>query len=544
MSFPILKSAVRSATLVGAVAAAVVVMAESPRVSARARLTADSPVEALQAVQEAPSISGELRWSGDRAAALIEAIDRKLNYIPGDVLVKFKAGTTIGGAERALSSLRSRPAVDDLVWTGNVARLHDASSWDAHALAATLASQPEVQFAEPNYLHPLPRGEKSSFTAESGQGRAYAVPTLTPTDPSYSRQWNFLDIGADRAWGINPGGSNNVVVAVIDTGVTTQAGSSVFPLWTGSAIAGFTIPFAISPDLNTANLLPGRDFVFFNAGTPVLDMDRHGTHVSSTIAQATNNGYGLAGLAYNVKIMPLKVCLSYWEIQIIRSANGQPGFAPLGSGFCPSDATASAIRYAADNGARVMNLSLGGTSASQTEKAALEYAVSKGVFAAIAMGNEFERGNPTSYPAQFAAALDGAMAVASTGRSRSKAYYSNTGSHAEIAAPGGSTRDGASGSGMIWQVINRDADTDEAVLIAPRFDRYEEVGFQGTSMASPHVAGLAALMVSQMPTLTPAAIEAILRRTALDLGSPGRDDQFGWGLIQARPAIYGNAGRR
>ena len=97
---------------------------------------------------------------------------------------------------------------------------------------------------------------------------------------------------------------------------------------------------------------------------------------------------------------------------------------------------------------------------------------------------------------------------------------------------------------MIWQVINRDADTDEAVLIAPRFDRYEEVGFQGTSMASPHVAGLAALMVSQMPTLTPAAIEAILRRTALDLGSPGRDDQFGWGLIQARPAIYGNAGRR
>jgi serine protease len=546
MSFAIVRSTVRSAAVLGTLAAAALMLAAAPRAAARAALTAEAPLEALREVQDAEPPAEALRWTGDRAEALMEALERGLGYVPGDVLVKFKPGTTIGGADRALSALRSRPGTEDLVWMGNVARLHDASMWDSRVLAATLSAQPEVLFAEPNYLYSLPKGEETPFTSEPGVGRAYSVPTLTPTDPSFgSRQWNFLEIGADRAWGINPGGSNNVIVAVIDSGITNVPGARVFPFWTGSSIANFSIPFAISPDLNTANLLPGRDFAFFSSPTaPVLDTSRHGTHVGSTIAEATNNGVGLAGLAYNVKLMPLKVCLSYWDVQIIRSNNGTPGFAPLGSGGCTNDGIAAAIRYAADNGARVANISLGGSSPAQVLLDALSYAVSKGTFFSISMGNEFEDGNPTGYPAQYAAAIDGAMSVAATGRSKTRAYYSSTGSHTEIAAPGGSLRDGSSGSGLIWQMINRTADTDTEVLIAPRFDRYDEVGFQGTSMASPHVAGLAALIVSQIPSATPAAIESILRRTAIDIGKSGRDDDFGFGLIQARPAIYGVGGRR
>jgi serine protease len=546
MSFVLRKSAVRSLIVAGTTAAAVVVLTNTPAMGTRAALSAQSPIEALQEAQaEAPDLS-TYRWTGDRAVALLEAFERGLGYVPGDVLVKFKPGTTIGGAQQALSSLRSRPDVNELVWIGNVARLHDASTWDSRALAATLARQPEIAHAELNHIYPMPRGEQTDVSVEPGINRPHAVPTLTPTDPSFGlRQWNFLDIGADRAWGINPGGSNNVIVAVIDSGITNVNRTFQFPVWTGSAIANATIPFAVNPDLNSSNLLPGRDFAFFNTpDAPVLDTSRHGTHVGSTIAQATNNGLGLAGLAYNVRLMPLKVCLSYWDLQFIRSANGITGFQPAGSGGCVSDGILNGVRYAADNGARVANISLGGTSPNFAQRDALQYAVSKGMFVAISMGNEFEDGNPTGYPAQFAADINGVMAVGATGRSRTRAYYSSTGSHAEIAAPGGSTRDGANNSGMIWQMINRSADTDEDVLIAPRFDRYEEVPFQGTSMASPHVAALAALIVSQVPSATPAAIETILRRTALDLGPAGKDDQFGYGLIQARPAIYGLGGRR
>lgn len=546
MSFAILRTPIRAAAALSLVAAGALLVVETPRAAARAALSPDAPLETLQEAQayDAPQPNA-LRWSGDRAVALMEALDRKLDYVPGEVLVKFKDGTTIGGAQQALSSLRSRPGVDELTWVGKVARLHDASTGDSRVLAATLAGQPEVVFAEPNYLYLTPEGEPTDFTSEPGLNQPHAVPTLTPTDPSYGlRQWNFLDIGAERAWGINPGGRNDVIVAVIDSGITDTALPQVFPFWTGSRISDFAIPFAVSPDLAAANFVKAKDFVFFTAGSPVLDTSRHGTHVASTIAEATNNGIGLAGLAYNVKLMPLKVCLSYWDLQIIRSASGIPGFAPRGSGGCPLDGVVEAIRYAADNGARVANMSLGSRSQSEAQREALTYAVSKGMFVSMSMGNSYEDGDPVNYPAQYAAALNGAVSVAATNRSRGRAHYSSTGSHAEIAAPGGSTRDGANGSGLIWQMINRTSDVDETVLITPRFDRYEEVGFQGTSMAAPHVAGLAALMVSQMPTITPAAIEDILRRTAIDIGAAGRDNEFGYGLIQARPAIYGNAGRR
>jgi serine protease len=129
------------------------------------------------------------------------------------------------------------------------------------------------------------------------------------------------------------------------------------------------------------------------------------------------------------------------------------------------------------------------------------------------------------------------MSVGSVGRSNTRAPYSTTGNFVEIVAPGGNSRDGGS-SGLIWQAGIFFTDYDPEVVIFPRFDRYSDRGLQGTSMAAPHVAGLAALLMSQGIT-SPAAVEAIITKTALDLGTAGRDNDYGAGLIQPRAALRG-----
>ena len=145
-------------------------------------------------------------------------------------------------------------------------------------------------------------------------------------------------------------------------------------------------------------------------------------------------------------------------------------------------------------------------------------------------------------PAADAPSIDGAIAVGAIGRSLTRAYYSNTGNHIEIAAPGGNDRDGG-GAGMIWQATIYPPDSDETLTLIPRFDRYAEVAYEGTSMATPHVVGVAALIMSQGVT-SPAAVEALIKRTAKPLGAssssrPGWNADFGYGLIQPRAALRG-----
>ncbi|HEX5215429.1 MAG TPA: S8 family serine peptidase, partial [Vicinamibacterales bacterium] len=338
---------------------------------------------------------------------------------------------------------------------------------------------------------------------------------------------------------INPGATSSVLVAVVDTGVTTQTQSINFPLYTGSSIQTVSLPFAVSTDLTASRLVLPRDFVFTTTGTQVQDMDGHGTHVSSTIAEDTNNSFRAAGIAYNVRIIPVKVCLGYWELMIQEAAANRPGFnVDPDEGFCPSSAVANGIRYAADNGAKVINVSIGGTGASTDERNAITYAIGRGAFVAISAGNEFEDGNPTVFPASFAASINGAMSVAAIGKSQRRSYYSSTGNWVEIAAPGGDDRDGGGqDQGFVWQATLVPSDSSPSKLI-PRFDTYATVGYEGTSMASPHVAGLAALLVSQGVT-RPEAIEGLIRATAKDLGTAGKDNDFGYGLIQPRAALRG-----
>jgi serine protease len=274
-----------------------------------------------------------------------------------------------------------------------------------------------------------------------------------------------------------------------------------------------------------------RDFIW-NTTTP-LDFDGHGTHVSGTIGQLTNDGIGTAGVAFNVKLMPVKVIANVWDFLFGAPHEGD------------DEDVARGIRYAADNGAKIINMSIGRTGPPDTAPAvesAITYAVGKGVFIAIAGGNDFEDGNPKEVVAEIASRVQGAVSVAAVDPSKAHAYYSNTATWVELAAPGGSERGFASSGFVRQQTFNFDF-TDTFLLPpsqfrAPRFDVFGYIGYIGTSMATPHVSGVAAMLMQQGIT-SPAAIEDALEKSAVDLGKPGRDDTFGFGLIDARAALRG-----
>lgn len=476
-------------------------------------VSADLPVTPTRA--QTPGTPYPLRMSRDVAEQAVTAWNDRLPYVPGQVLVKFRAGTGIAARSRTLSALRGPLDGVESTWIGEVLLARTTAEPDAEAAAAALARQPDVEWAQPNYLRRL---------------------HATPNDPSYPRQWNFDLVGMPRAWDINPGSNSTIVVAVIDTGVTTTSASYPLPLWTERGFETVDVPVAVNPDIAAARIDAGRDFVFWDG--PVLDLVGHGTHVAGTALQETNNGLGLSGIAYQARLMPLKACFGYWELQITQSARGIPGFVdPREDGGCPDSAVAEAIRFAADNHAHVINLSLGSPSPSPVTRDALAYAVGRGSFVAISVGNQFERGNAVEYPAAYAPEFSGVVSVGAVSRSGRKATYSSTGAHLELAAPGGDFRDGSL-AGMIYQVGLQSADADPATIIRPRFDRYVEQPMQGTSMATPHVTGIAALLFSQGIS-SPAAVETAMRQLARDLGPSGRDEEYGDGLIDARAALRG-----
>lgn len=477
-----------------------------------------------------------------KALAFMRAAEQGLRYAPGEVVVTFTAdggaGWSDAGRSRAMAGIRNRMA-GAVEWTGpTTAIVRDASGADPAQLAESLGRLDGVAYAEPNYIYQVePRATRVRALLKE-RDTLYDTLATTPNDPGFSaRQWNLQQLDMPKAWDLEPGGSSSVIVAVVDTGITTAGGTYTFANWNGSAIVNQGFALAVNPDLAVSRLVSPYDFV--NKSATVLDLDGHGTHVSGTIGQDTNNSVGDAGMAYKVRIMPVKVCSGYWDVQFARSRLGIAGQAPLTSGGCLNSDIAAGIRYAADNGASIVNLSLGGDVASATILDAIRYAVGKGVFVAAAGGNEYEDGNPVEYPAGDAPGVDGLMSVAAVGRSGNRAFYSNTGAHIEIAAPGGDSRDQSAGTGYIWQSTLIHTDSDPATgFYTPRFDRYAELGYQGTSMATPHVAGMAALVYSK-GIRSAAAVEALIRRTAKDIGASGKDTSFGYGLIQPRAALFG-----
>ena len=301
----------------------------------------------------------------------------------------------------------------------------------------------ETEYIEPNY-----------------QYQAFDV----PNDPDYSKQWNFRNINIEQAWDETKG--KGITVAVIDTGVSKV------------------------PDLKLTKFVKGYDFV--SDKVDAADDNGHGTHVAGTIAQSTNNGYGVAGIAYESAIMPLKV--------LSRSGGGTVAD------------IAEAIKYAADNQADVINLSLGGGGASNLMAEAIKYAHNKGVIIIAAAGNEGK--NSAAYPARYPEVIS----VSATDAAGDKAPYSNFGAGVDISAPGGSE------AGKIIQ-NTLDPSSGESVF----------AGFQGTSMAAPHVAGVAALVKASGVT-EPAEIRAILTQSARKIQEDPLN-HFGAGQLDAAAAV-------
>jgi serine protease len=439
-------------------------------------------------------------------------------YLRGSIIVKFRPGTAPAAQqviiERGGASTMDAPSYADF----NIVTIDDGA--DPEAAAAALAQQPDVEYAQARYImHSM----------------------FVPNDPLYSMQWNYPAIDMERAWDLNPGATSSIVVAVIDSGVAYR--SAVLrrnvPAWRGSngvtvfsfpALGVIDMPFAAAPDLaGPDRFVAPRDFIWND--TDPLDLDGHGTHVAGTIGQLTNNSVGVAGMAFNVRIMPVKVIDSLWDDI-------------LGSPFQGTDdVVARGVRYAVDNGAKVLNMSIGRTGPpSPLLQEALIYATSHGAFVSVAAGNDFEQGNPTEWPAAYANSIQGVVGVGSVGRDRQRAYYSTTGSYLEIAAPGGNQRVGGTSGGILQQTFDfnfvETYANGPARYGPPRFDVFAYQFFQGTSMAAPHVSGFAALLMQQGIT-SPAAVEAAMEQFATDLGPTGRDDQFGYGLINPRASLRG-----
>jgi len=281
---------------------------------------------------------------------------------------------------------------------------------------------------------------------------------LTPNDPSFPSQWGLTKIGAPQAWDVTTG-SSDLTIAIVDSGIDLD-----------------------HPDLG-GKIILGYDYV--NGDWHPDDDYGHGTHVAGIAAARTNNSTGVAGVSWGAWLMALKVL----------NAEGTGTYADV----------ASAVTYAADHGAKIINLSLGGDYDSQTLHDAVIYAHNAGCVLAAATGND--GGSVVMYPAKYAEAL----AVAATGSTDQRAWFSNYGPEADVAAPGVGIYSTYFGGGY--------------------------TSMDGTSMAAPHVAGLVALIWSEYPGYTNDQVEGRIEMTALDLGAPGWDPYYGHGRIDAQAAL-------
>ncbi len=447
-----------------------------------------------------------------------ESAPRERSYLTGSVIVKFRSGTgasALNSAMRAVGgSTMQRPSYADFEL------LQIPSDADPEAIAEQLRAQPDVEYAQPRYRN---------------------GPMLRPNDPLYDRQWNFPAIDMERAWDIQPGAGSQITVAVLDSGVAFQTRTlryenSTVPcrLTPGGAIyppPGIVdVPFAVAPELGDAKFVAPRDFIWED-NLP-FDLDGHGTHVSGTIGQLTNNNLGAAGMAYNVRIMPVKVLDDAWDCLFDSPT------------FGTDDTVARGIRYAVDNGANVINMSIGRSSGGPATvvEGAIRYAVTRGVFVAVAAGNTADEGNAPSRTAEAAPSIGGMMAVAAVGRAIERAYYSTTNSYVEIAAPGGDQRRDGNSGGILQQTLDQDLlhtyEFGPLRLTPPRADVFAYYFWQGTSMATPHVSALAAMLMQQ-GIRDPAAVEAAIKQFARDLGPVGPDRDYGSGLIQPRATLRG-----
>ncbi|MDQ3404340.1 MAG: S8 family serine peptidase [Actinomycetota bacterium] len=347
---------------------------------------------------------------------------------------------------------------------------------------------------------------------------------VEPNDPEYQREWHLFEeragMNVPGAWASTTGA--NVTVAVIDTGYVTH--SDLAP----NIIAGYD--FASGRTNGDGN---GRDADATDPGdsttagqcapdAPKTDSSWHGTHVAGTIAAATNNGKGVAGIAYDSKVQPVRVLgkcggsLADISDAIVWSSGGTVNGVPANK-----------------TPAKVINMSLGGASScSSTMQSAINGAVQRGTTVVVAAGN-----SNTDVAGFTPANCNNVIAVAASNRAGDRAFYSNYGAKVDITAPGGQTRNandppGTTPENGVWSTLNTGATSAGS-------ENYEP--YMGTSMASPHIAGLAALLVGKKNTLTPAEIEKAIKDNARPL--PGTCQSCGAGLADATKTVNSLGGQ-
>ncbi len=442
--------------------------------------------------------------SGGYRASRSKGIELGLehDFVPGEAVVRWRAGRSAQGLARLAGK---RNVALRLAGAGREQLLREATigtpglqAW--RSLTAGQRSRlkqrtldwidelnrdPDVLFAEPNYLY-----------------QAFRV----PNDTRYPEQWHYSFVNFEGAWDITVG-SADVIAAVLDTGARFDH-PDLGPRLTGGQFDFVSDP-ARSLDgdgLDGDATDPGDDPAGFGSSF-------HGTHVAGTLGAVTDNGQGVAGVNWVSPLMTLRVLgasgsgTTFDIAQAVLYAAGLPN----ASGGTPADR------------AHVINMSLGGPGRSQVLADAVADALAEGVAIVAAAGNE-----RTATP-MFPASLDGVVSVGATDLSGGLAPYSNFGTRIDVVASGGNVTQDRNGDqrpdGVLSTLWNEAGN-------APRFEFYE-----GTSMASPHVAGLVSLMLSVNDGLSPAQVRSILQNTAIDLGANGRDDLFGFGLINPVAAL-------
>jgi thermitase len=384
-----------------------------------------------------------------------------LAYMPDRIVVKFKEDLKSTQVAQ-LHAGQGTTVVAEIPQIG--VQILSVPAGEVETQVAVYGADSMVEYAEPDYI---------------------AQPVYDPNDPYYGdgTQWGPQKMFAPEAWDLCMGDSN-VVVAVLDWGVDLQHPDLASEMWTNT---GETPANGTDDDGNGyIDDVYGWDFA--NDDNDPQDDYGHGTHVAGITAAATDNGVGIAGVAFNSSIMAVKV------------GDGSTGTAAY------SD-IAYGIMYAADNGAQVINLSLGGYAYSGFLEAVVNYAWDAGCVVVGAVGN-----NNVSDPF-YPAAYDNVIGVSATDQSDFKASWSNYGAHVAVAAPGVSIYS------TYW---NGDS------TYAP---------MSGTSMAAPHVAGLAALLFAQDGKRSNATVRSLIEDSADDLGDAGWDQYFGYGRINAYRAL-------
>ncbi|OGD71522.1 MAG: hypothetical protein A2Y64_03535 [Candidatus Coatesbacteria bacterium RBG_13_66_14] len=330
----------------------------------------------------------------------------------------------------------------------------------------------------------------------------------TPDDDYYYLQWHYNKddfIYLEEGWDINRGGDSSVIIAVLDTGVAYE--EYTVPSYEQDEVIGGT--YHQAPELSEVTFVSPYDFI--HSDSHPNDQHGHGTHVTGTLAQDTDNNEGVAGVAFDCRIMPVQVL--NWE------------------GSSEGWSVADGIDWARTHSADVINMSLGGYGNDSVMHQACIDAYNAGIVLAAAAGND----NTTQkhYPSSYAEVI----CVGAVRYDAERAYYSNYGPDQEIMAPGGDLRVDQDGDewpdGVLQQTYY---DLDLPVDLGAGFSYWF---FQGTSMACPHVAAAVGLMISEGIT-GPDNIRATLHSTATDLGPTGRDDEYGYGLINIEQALGGS----